>query len=241
MISSKKSPQLSPSSREQQNEDYHYILSPTKFQLAFTFILPFQSFPMTLFLLLTILSLTHGLILTLSDYYDPYGMSLKLLGESNLVCLAAIDSRIAHFDNPLEWFQSSLQQQPCIESRWVIVVASPSALDPSVIDILQNHASVDVIASDIDPRIPNIVHIPPNTTVEISPTGIINLLTGTVVVGAKSSPFPPKTVSVKPLSKTSSFNILWAILISCLSGLIINFSAHAANLPKRTLYSTIPS
>ena len=192
------------------------------------------------FLLFTFIVPSPSLRVTPSDYYQPFGMSLKLFEQdgTNLLCLASIDSRIAHFDNPIEWLQMSLQQQPCANSQWIVLVASPSALDHSVVDILKNYASVDLIASDIDPTIPSAVHTLPNVTIDVSSTTITDTSTGSILLG-EPSPGSRKFVT-KPLSKTSSSNIVWAIVLSCLSGLILNISARVSDDErKRTLYTNI--
>ena len=220
---------------------YNYILSHQAVRFFFVF-LSLLSPRFMLLLPLLLVGTCFGLLITPSDYYHSFGMSLKLFEENgrNILCLASIDSRIAHFDNPIEWLQMSLKQQPCAESRWVAVIAYPSTLDPSVIDILKNYASVDLIASDVDPNISSVSHVLPNVTLDISQQSITDTSTGRIIRG-ESSLTGNRKIFTKPISKTSSSNIVWAIALSCLAGLIVNISARATGLPKRTLYSNVPS
>jgi hypothetical protein len=194
---------------------------------------------MIFLLYLVLIAFAHATLINLSSYHQPFGMSLKLLPD-RLACIVAIDSRIAHFDTPIEWLQASLHQQPCLQSNWVIVVALPNFPDQSVIDILVHHARVDFLATNPDQSLDSpLLIVNPNITFEISPSGIVDTSSGRPIVGEKQTQ-NFSTLSRKPLSNTSVFNIVWAIMISTLAGFSINYSGRAI-ADKRNSYASVPS
>lgn len=187
---------------------------------------------------LLIISLTKSLVP--SSLYKPYGMSLKIL-EKNSTCIATIDTRIAHFDNPIEWLQLSLQEPPCLKSRWILVVALPSELDPAVIGILQHHVSIDFIASNFDPQIGTVTHINPNSAYEFRPDSVWDKSSGRQVRDNRKL---ERKISRKIFSQTSLANILWAVIVSCLSGFIVNLSARMwgdKQQQRNHMYTYVPS
>lgn len=146
------------------------------------------------------------------------------------VCLIKLDMRVAYFDNQLEWLQASMLESKCRDSGWLILVVSHANEFKGnlIVDVIQNHAKVDLLI--VDAHISAVTKIPQisNGLLEFSDTQL--KLFSSCTAGETSS---ANTLSNqresrsafherKIFSKTSTWNLVSALVLAWLSGIVVN-------------------
>ena len=152
-------------------------------------------------------------------------MSVSMVEE---VCLVKLDMRVASFDNQLEWLQSTLLEGKCRQSDWLIVVFSHARhVSPTVMDVVSNHAVVDLVVSDF----PLSADRPPYIS-----NGILEItkdkLSVYSICEASDPPlilFPQTSRRIdfrkrKVFSRTSWTNIWISVSLAFLNGLVVNIA-----------------
>jgi hypothetical protein len=165
---------------------------------------------------------------------------IRQLPDSKSACIISADSRIAAYDNEIEWLQSTLHEKPCWLSDWVIVIVGGGVrLDPVVEEVIKTYAIVDIIVMDMTDTDLSKFSME-GTTVQLiagQTSAVVVKGQTTTVSSHHESRKGISKMTRKIFSKTSMPNIFWAFAIALSSGLLINVSLR--NVGKRMVYEAV--
>jgi len=167
-----------------------------------------------------------------NKFFQPLSMSTTIQDST---CIVSIDTRIGAFDNQIQWLQASLNEKPCWDSDWIFVFAGGlDPIDHVVLEVIESYAIVDALLVDGDPVEVSIPISPfrgSTIRVESSDSAVIvsSLDHVSKQIGSRRlerQAGGANTGRRKLLSNTSATNLIWAFLVSCVAGLLVNVSVR---------------
>ena len=167
-----------------------------------------------------------------TKFFQPLSMSTTIQDST---CIVSTDTRIAAFDNQIQWLQASLNEKPCWDSDWIFVFAGGlDPIDHVVLEVIESYAIVDALLVDSD-TVEVSIPVAPflGSTIRVESSDFAVIVSSLVNVSQQirsrrleRQAGAANTGRRKFFSKTSATNLIWAFLLSCVAGLLVNVSVR---------------